>query len=612
MSIRSDFTINWEASPRVIIVDSPSVNCTMQDLLDTLRFEESKMSNMDNPAIVSASGKEPLDVTTKVGLTVSLQNAQIGFEARSGPDWTICSLDGGNLVSFGTDGETTIESLYATAFVSISKTSSSSATQTEQLDIQYTTYQNSVWVDIDSLQTGIEYPSGNREHPVNNIEDAVTIAHNKGFSTLQLLSDTTLDTGDNVEDFELTGRNPTQTAVTILDPADTLNCEITQCTLNGILDGGTTLTDCAVGILNYVNGSLHHCMLNNKITLGGSSVAHMHGCYSGVPGIGTPELDCGGAGQSFALRAYDGGIKITNKTGPEAGSIDLNSGQIRLTSTITNGSIICRGTGKVIDDVTGELLPAGTMDWNGCTVIIETSLNVSETILHSTDFIDKAIYVDTEATTNGDGTLGNPFDNIGDTIDAAEEHGFKSIMVYSEIELDRNLKNFNIIGVGNPVIKCNGNDLSKSEFSHCTLRGSYTGSINVEDSILDNGLELNGYFKNCGISGNLTSQVGSNALLKDCVSLVQNVTIDQNSGGASVVNLTDFAGNITITNCNTVGDVAFIGIREGTVTIDSSCTAGFIAVGGKATPTDNSAGTIVDLSGLLQNVIAETVLDAEA
>ena len=117
MAIRSDFSIDWEQSPRVIIVDAPSTECTMQDLLDTLRWEESSVENMDNKPIVNASGKEPLGGGTKVGLTVALQNAVIGFEARPGPDWVTCNLSGGNLVAFDTDGVTDISPIYPTAYV---------------------------------------------------------------------------------------------------------------------------------------------------------------------------------------------------------------------------------------------------------------------------------------------------------------------------------------------------------------------------------------------------------------------------------------------------------------------------------------------------------------
>ncbi len=348
--IRNDFTIEWNASPRIIIVDAPSTECTMQDLLDTLRDEESKTANIDDVSIVSASGKEPLGGGTKVGLTVALQNAVIGFEARPGPDWINCFLNGGNLVAFDTDRITAINPTHPTAFISISKTASSSATLQEQDALNYSSYQNSVWIDVNSSNIGIEYPTGNREYPVNNVPEAITIATNKGFKIVQLLSDVTLTTGDNLNGFTIQGENSTLTHLTIEDGSLTEKCEIRDCSVTGILDGDTTIYDCTIEILNYVNGQIHHSMINNLITLGGGSVANIHGCFSGVPGTSTPTIDMGGSGQSLALRAYDGGIKLINKSGSDPVSIDMSSGQIKLDSTITNGTIICRGVGRITED----------------------------------------------------------------------------------------------------------------------------------------------------------------------------------------------------------------------------------------------------------------------
>lgn len=44
---------------------------------------------------------------------------------------------------------------------------------------------------------------------------------------------------------------------------------------------------------------------------------------------------------------------MTNKTGSESVSIDLNSGQIQLDATVTNGTIVCRGIGKLTDNSVG-------------------------------------------------------------------------------------------------------------------------------------------------------------------------------------------------------------------------------------------------------------------
>jgi hypothetical protein len=53
------------------------------------------------------------------------------------------------------------------------------------------------------------------------------------------------------------------------------------------------------------------------------------------------------------MRNYNGGIELTNKTGSDSVSIDLNSGHIRLASSVTNGTIVCRGVGKLTDNSAG-------------------------------------------------------------------------------------------------------------------------------------------------------------------------------------------------------------------------------------------------------------------
>jgi hypothetical protein len=69
------------------------------------------------------------------------------------------------------------------------------------------------------------------------------------------------------------------------------------------------------------------------------------------------------------MRNYNGGIKIINKTGAEAISIDLNSGQIVLSSTtVTNGTIVVRGVGKLIDE-SGDRIRSG--NFNGATIVNE-------------------------------------------------------------------------------------------------------------------------------------------------------------------------------------------------------------------------------------------------
>ncbi len=355
MAIRSDIQIDWEQSPRIITVLAPSTALSMQDLVDSLRWLEAQTEAMDNPSIVDASGKENLGGGTKVGLTVKLLNAKVAFEARPGPDWILCSLDGGNLVAvdeFGVD----IDARHPTAFVTIDRTSSASATLQEQDALNYSSYGGVVSVDVTSSLSGTEYPAGNMEYPVNNIQDAVKIANDKGFDTLFIRGDITLDTGDNIEGFTLVGQNITRSHLSVLDGAATYGCEFRNFTVTGILDGKCSAIECSIGELNYINGFIYNSILGEAtITLGGNADALFLDCWSGVAGSNTPTIDMGGSGQGLAVRGYSGGLKIINRTGTDATSLDFHSGQLKVDSTVTNGTIYVRGTvGKITDNSTGS------------------------------------------------------------------------------------------------------------------------------------------------------------------------------------------------------------------------------------------------------------------
>jgi len=82
VAIRTDITVNFLVSPRLIEVAAPSVEVTIQDLYDTLREIEDDVQNLDDDFLISAGGKEPLGGGVLVGVTAELNNAQLLFETR--------------------------------------------------------------------------------------------------------------------------------------------------------------------------------------------------------------------------------------------------------------------------------------------------------------------------------------------------------------------------------------------------------------------------------------------------------------------------------------------------------------------------------------------------
>ncbi len=381
MAVRNDISIDWSLSPRIITVEAPSIEITMQDLYDTLRTEE--VVQVDEPYVIAGAGKEPLGGGVVVGLTLTLNNALLAFEARTGPSYIQCNVAGGNLVAVDSNGNPVNSPIFPTAFTQIVLANSSSATLQELDAIQFSSYGGGITIDVVNGVSGTEYPIGTPQHPVKSLDDLVLIRANQGLPRVVFIV-TDLDITAAVPSmkyYNFIGQGMDRTTIDIDAVADVEDCAYFDAHVTGTLDGNSRIEQCIIDNLNYIKGFIQQCVLSaGTIVLGGAETAHFLDCWSGVPGSGTPTIDMGGSGQALALRNYNGGIKLQNKTGTEAISIDLNSGQVRLENTINNGELVCRGVGKLIDDDTLEHIPSG--DWNGTTIINETisTLQVADAV----------------------------------------------------------------------------------------------------------------------------------------------------------------------------------------------------------------------------------------
>lgn len=267
--------------------------------------------------------------------------------------------------------------------------------------LEYGSYQNAIWIDVlnglslgQYTTLGVANP-GSRQYPLNNETDAVSEAEHRGFSDLQVIGSYTFM--GNVSGYTIYGQNAIKSTITFNDAASAFSCELFEMHVMGVLDGGSVARESLITDLNYINGFIDHCVISpGTITLGGdsSSVAHFLNCYSGQPGTGTPNIDMAGDGPALALRGYTGGMRLFNKTGSSAVSIDLSSGQIILADTVTSGTIVVRGDGKVMDD-SGNHILSGT--WNGGVTIVNETTSVPHD--HTLTAITDSVWADSRALT---------------------------------------------------------------------------------------------------------------------------------------------------------------------------------------------------------------------
>jgi hypothetical protein len=106
VSVRTDITVNFDVSPRIITVAAPSVALTIQDLWDTLRQIEDELPYLSFDQLIStkSGGKISLGGGEFTGISLVMNNALLEFEARAGPTWAECQIQGGNIISVDSGG----------------------------------------------------------------------------------------------------------------------------------------------------------------------------------------------------------------------------------------------------------------------------------------------------------------------------------------------------------------------------------------------------------------------------------------------------------------------------------------------------------------------------
>jgi len=337
---------------------STDVEVTVQELLNAIRVFEASVQGIDEDQIASAAGKEDLGGGTKVGITLTLLNGwRVKFEDRAGPDWIVCNISGGNLVSVDSDNVSQFP-IAPAPYVTATLTASASATLQEQGALQYASFDGGVTVDIKSSYTGTGFPKGTPEQPVNNMIDALTIATERGFTRLYIENSMTFDSDAIISGFEIIGRNHATTKLTINTEAEVDRTIIHNSHITGILDGAIEIRDSLVEDLEYVNGHIEDCGLMGTITLAGSSDDAIFVDCSTVDPNKPPTINMGGNGlQDAAITDYSGIITIDNMSGSDMFcGVGLDAGRVYITSDVTAGTIWVSGTGELFNSASSDVI----------------------------------------------------------------------------------------------------------------------------------------------------------------------------------------------------------------------------------------------------------------
>jgi len=295
-------------------------------------------------------GSDPISATQNLGSTFFLTNGWRIRPAELSHKLTVV----GNLFTDPAGSSVFVDTLGAFTVNTESRVSNLvDSVLVNSPDIQFSSFGGGVTLDESSPYSGTTYPIGTPRQPVNNLADAMSIATARGFTTIVVIGDATIDSNGNYVGIRFVGESATKSALTISAGANVTNAEFSDATVSGTLDGGTQLKDCRITTLNYVDGFVERCILAGTVTLSGVNTARFLDCWSDE--IATaPTIDVGGSGSALVMQNYSGALTIKNKTSTDECTINLSQGQVTLDSTVSAGTIQVRGVGEpTVNNSTG-------------------------------------------------------------------------------------------------------------------------------------------------------------------------------------------------------------------------------------------------------------------
>jgi len=607
-------SINPLVSPRIITVLAPATDITMQELVDDVRDWEDEQIDMEYDYILSAAGKEPLGGGVLVGITVTLHNAKLAFEARPGPDFVQCNATGGNLVAEDEFGNI-MSAIQVTAFTQVILTSSSSATLQELDAIQYASYANAVHINWVSGVDGIDYPCGTPEHPVKTLTVAVAIATARGFNVFVFHSDFTFGPATYVANLTFRGEGMQKTTFTFQAGCVVAYCFVENAKITGAEMGLIGMTDCHVYNLGSVSPIpvsnsivVRDCLVGGTISLPVtySGTLLSINCWSEANGV---VINYGGATFTLAVRNFTGTVTHINNSGNATLTADMSSGKTTLNASCSTGTYAIRGVGLLVDQSTG-------------TAVVDATGLVSAELIQFASFgghvtIDAVNGV--EGTAFPAGNEANPVKTLADAQTIAAIRGFKEFYFLSDFTF--------ITGSYVDSFKIRGKGLTQTTFTFQS--GSVTPYCAIEDAkvtgdILGLVSMTRAHIFNIGSTALIPSSQGlliQDSLISGSLALptlysgitqlincwTEGTPSEVDLGGATAMLIVrGFMGEVTLTN-NTAGTNITVDMTSGKVILDPTCSSGTYTFRGVGLLDNQSTGTaVVDQTGLVSADLLQT------
>ena len=216
-------------------------------------------------------------------------------------------------------------------------------------------YQNTVYIDVNSNNYGIVYPTGTAYSPVNNLKDALLICELYNFKQITLLSNLVADVDAIGYKFSsLIGSlefNP--------NSYNFNNSLFDRLIITGDFNSSqVNITQCYIkDIFNFSGLMYESIILANNIGLANNSTINIHKCSSSIPGNDHCTIDMNILGETLMnIREFSGGLGFSNCGEGSIGTIEMSAGKVYLESSCTSGLLSIRGNAILEDNSMGTAI----------------------------------------------------------------------------------------------------------------------------------------------------------------------------------------------------------------------------------------------------------------
>lgn len=210
------------------------------------------------------------------------------------------------------------------------------------------------------------------------------------------------------------------------------------------------------------------------------------------------------------------------------------------------------------------------------------------------------------------GTYQFPVSNLTDAKAIALTRGFDSFYVLGNLTIasGEDISNLHFFGQGatynvkKTTITLAAGCITSNTFYHdMQVVGTQNGESHYYDCLIGALTDAHCLYENCQLVGPITSKasIGASHTTDFNRCRTGKDVFELNVNGAPMKYVfTNFSGHMIIKNCTNASTIIHVHMDAGDITVDSSCTAGTIAVGGAGVGiTDNSTGTVIDTSAML-------------